>query len=354
MKKSGRMIYVICILSLMIFGCTGCGKKEKEDGASTGEVSTEPVSVTTEEPKPEMDEAGFYVADDYVQVTIELADIRVKAEDSAAIYILADQGTFLSRTGYNDVWTRVELENTSFYVLSSSVVEAEPPKPEESAETATDGDAENRVQLARKVVIDPANQSVSNAGTEEIGPRSSETKPCVSTGTVGTTFGTKESELNLEYAKLLKSELESRGYEVVLTREENDVNLSNKERADIANSSGASVFIRIQMNESSNAELNGVMSVCMTEGSPYNSDLYADSKTLASRLLQGVTDATGATNRGVFETDQMTAINWSEIPVAAVNLGFLTNPTDEGNLISESYKSNMVKGLADGIDYFFQ
>lgn len=353
MRKS-RRIYLICILSLLLVCCTGCGKdKKKQDiGASTEEIPTEAV-VTTEEPKPEMDEAGFFLADDYVQVTDELADVRVKAEDSAAIYMLADRGTFLNRTGYNDVWTRVELENTSFYVLSSSVIEAEPPK-QEGAETATDGDAASGMQLVKKVVIDPANQAVSNAGTEEIGPRSGETKASVSTGTVGTTFGTKESELNLEYAKLLKTELESRGYEVVLTREENDVNLSNKERADIANNSGASVFIRIQMNESSNAELNGVMSVCMTAESPYNSDLYADSKTLAVRLLQGVTAATGATNRGVVETDQMTAINWSEIPVAAVNLGFLTNPTDEGNLISETYKSNMVKGLADGIDYFFQ
>lgn len=347
---------ILCIIYIagLMLCCAGCGRKRDDTDVSAQDMSTEQVPVTTEEPKPVTDEDGFYAADDYVKVTDELADVRVKAEDSAAIYILAHEGTFLKRTGYNDVWTRVELENTSFYVLSSSVVEEEPPKQEEEGETATDGDAEDGEQLVKKVVIDPANQASANVGTEEVGPRSGDTKQCATSGTIGTTFGTRESELNLEYAKLLKSELENRGYEVVLTREENDVNLSNKERAEIANSSGASAFIRIQMNESSNAELNGVMSVCMTAGSPYNSDLYEDSKALASRLLQGVTAATGATNRGVVETDQMTAINWSTIPVAVINLGFLTNPTDEGNLISESYRNSMVQGLADGIDYFFQ
>ena len=159
--------------------------------------------------------------------------------------------------------------------------------------------------------------------------------------------------MNLSYAKALKAELESRGYVVTLTREDNDVDISNQSRAKFANSSGATTFIRIQMNYSANKELSGVMAVTMTSDSPYNSELYSDSNALATRILQGVTDKTEAINHGIYETNEMTAINWSNIPVVVINLGYLSNEQDETNLLDENYFNDMVLGIADGIDYFY-
>lgn len=353
MKRNRWIIYVAIVAALC---CTGCGEKQQESTTAMEQTTEQlPAATATEaEPLPEMDEEGFFIVNDSVEVIIDLADIRVRPEEDADIYMMLEQGTLLKRTGYNDAWTRVELENTSFFVTTASVKVVETPVQTATVDDATEGDADREPQRVKKIVIDPCNQSVDNLSTEAIGPGSDETKQCASMGSTGTTFGTKESQLNLEYALLLKAELESRGYEVVLTRETDDVDISNKARAELANDSGASAMVRIQMGESSNAELNGVMAVCMTSTSPYNSDLYEDSKLLATRMLQGITAATGAVNRGIYETDQMTAINWSEIPVAEIDLGFLSNQTDEGNLISDSYKETMIKGLADGIDYFFQ
>lgn len=353
MKKNRWMIYVLLIV---LISCVGCGKEEKEDtetATQTEAPSVENLATQTEAEKmPDMDAEGYYIVNDSVEVSVELADVRVRAEADADIYMLAEQGTVLNRTGYNDTWTRVELQNTSFYVLSDTVAEIAQPV----ADTATISDTatQNDAHRVKKVVIDPGNQAASSPATEAIGPGSGVTKACASAGIVGSTFGAKESELNLEYAMSLKAELESRGYEVVLTRESDDVDLSNQARANIANNSGASAFIRIEMNESSNAELDGVMAVCMTANSPYNSDLYNDSRALATRLLQGITETMDVTNRGIYETDEMTAINWSDIPVAEIHLGFLTNATDEANLMTDTYKEQLITGIANGIDYFMQ
>ncbi len=347
MKKNRWKIYML--LAALVC-CAGCGKEEKEDketATATESSAEESLATQTEaEVLPDMDAEGYYIVNDSVEVSVEMADVRVRAEADADIYMLADQGTIFNRTGYNEMWTRVELQNTSFYVLSDAVTEITQPV----GDVATPDDAER----VKKVVIDPGNQAASSTSAEAIGPGSDVTKTCATEGITGSTFGTKESELNLEYALSLKAELESRGYEVVLTRESDDVDLSNQSRANIANSSGASAFIRIEMNESSNAQLDGVMAVCMTADTPYNSDLYNDSRALATRLLQGITETMDITNRGIYETDEMTAINWSDIPVAEIHLGFLSNATDEGNLLTEAYKEKLITGIANGLDYFMQ
>lgn len=355
MRKKRYIIFALLVVILCITGC-GKDKKQNTDEATAVHTTADAVSVTeeptTSEPEMLMDEYGFILVNDSVRVISELANVYVSADQNSAIYMLADRDKILTRTGYNDVWTRIVMENTSFYVLNSEVevVEQVSTAVDESDGVATSGDASR----AKIIVIDPGNQAASSVSAEEIGPGSSETKACATAGITGSTFGTKESELNLKYALLLKSELESRGYQVIMTRETNDVDLSNKQRADIANSSSASAYIRIEMNSSSNSELNGVMAVCMTQNSPYNSSLYQDSRALATRILQGITESVSVNNCGIFETEQMTAINWSSIPVAEIHLGFLTNATDEGNLISEEYQNKLVLGIADGIDYFIK
>ena len=356
MRKNKLIIYFLLITVLLL---AGCGNKKNKETGDTTEVTSPSDAVyltetssTEEEPQPEMDEYGYYIANDSVSVSVELASVYVSADTSSAIYMLADNGNVMNRTGYNDTWTRVVMQNTSFYVLSSDVTVIEQPaEPEKTDDNVATPDDASR---AKKVVIDAGNQANASISTEAVGPGSGDTKACASAGITGTTFGTKESELNLKYALLLKTELEDRGYEVVLTRDTNDIDLSNKARADIANASGASAYIRIEMNQSSNAELNGVMAVCMSADSPYNSSLYQDSKSLSTRILQGITESVDVTNCGIYETDQMTAINWSQIPVAEIHLGFLTNATDEGNLISEEYQKNLVTGIANGIDYFIK
>jgi N-acetylmuramoyl-L-alanine amidase len=63
-------------------------------------------------------------------------------------------------------------------------------------------------------------------------------------------------ELTLQVALKLEEILMERGFEVLMVRTSNDVNISNAERAAVANDAGADAFIRIHANGSEDGSVN--------------------------------------------------------------------------------------------------
>lgn len=221
-------------------------------------------------------------------------------------------------------------------------------------ETPTPIPTSTPVAGGHKIALDPGQQKKAVTDDEPVGPGSSDMVDKMSYGATSVTTDKREYEWSLPFTLKLKEELIVRGYEVVLTREANDVNISNAERAQMANESGAEIYLSIQADAASNLEAKGIYAQIPGKSNPYVSDLYKESKRLAKGIQENLIDATGTKDRGVQENDKVAAINYSKIPVAVLQLGFMSNEEEDKNLWNEEYQNKMVKAICDGIDAYFQ
>ena len=225
---------------------------------------------------------------------------------------------------------------------------------EAPTEEPTEEPTKEPVANVGPIVIDAGHQAKGNSELEPIGPGASEKKAKVASGTQGVSTGVPEYKVNLQVALKLRDELEARGYEVIMVRETNDINISNAERAEVANKNNAAAFLRLHCNGVNSSSTTGALALCQTKNNPYCADQYSKSRKLSECVLAGMCKASGAKNTGVREVDNMSGINWCQVPVTIVEMGYMTNPQEDKNLSDDAYQQKLAKGMADGVEEYLK
>ncbi|HEX9027367.1 MAG TPA: N-acetylmuramoyl-L-alanine amidase [Clostridium sp.] len=168
----------------------------------------------------------------------------------------------------------------------------------------------------------------------------------------------KEVDLNMQVASKLKVELEKRGYNVVMTRYEEEkpmigVNQSLRDRVVIANDAKADFFISIHHNSILMAGVKGIETYYSSEEQSEDfkggavSNKLEISKKMAAIINDSIAKNLNLNNRGA--KDASLFIRSTNMPSIIVECGFITNQEDAKRCANPLSQQKFAETIADAI-----
>lgn len=317
--------------------------KTEAVSAETVEISQEMLAATSGDLTPT-------IAPDAATALIEVPDVcGMKLEEAETLLAVAGFSVIRVSTPAGDATPGIVLaqEPGSGSKIGAgsdvSVIYADPDAVEE--QTSVDIGSANTNLV---VCIDPGHQVSANLDTEPIGPGSKDVKPKVTGGATGAVTKQLEHELALAISLKLKARLEAKGVTVVMTRVTGAVDISNRQRAEVANKANAVLFVRIHADGSTNGDTRGI-STLYPGGNSWVAPIEARSLRAAGLIQQATIIATRAEDRGLSKRGDIAGFNWCKVPAALVETGFLSSPIEDRLLATGGYQDMLASGITAGI-----
>lgn len=153
--------------------------------------------------------------------------------------------------------------------------------------------------------------------------------------------GTEEKDITLALALKLQKLMRESGMEVQMTRTD-DMQIQLRPRVAIGDEFDSDVFISIHTNAIANPKINGIETYYFTP----------QSLPLARAVHRQLVNKLGRPDRGV-RRNNFVVVKYNKMPACLVEIGYLTNPTEEKLLKSPAYQQKAAEAILAGVqDYF--
>lgn len=168
----------------------------------------------------------------------------------------------------------------------------------------------------------------------------------IDSGTYSDGYEYLEKDMNLSMLLYLKEYLDQADFKIYYTRT-TDRKLSLSQRVDLANAVNADLFLSIHCNAS---EDEGTSGIEVLYNEKQNNVSSFTSKVFAEICLEEVNRLILRNNRGIVpRSHNVQIIGDSKVPVALIEVGFMTNSSDLNFLLKETNQKLVAKGIFQAI-----
>lgn len=227
------------------------------------------------------------------------------------------------------IWYKVSYNDFYGYVYCNTFLDEEAYEP-------------NRLKGFR-IGLDPDGQKILDTQSEFLAPQSKILTERMIERHTGLYSGKFDYDINLIIANKLKLALEEEGAEVFITRDNSDVSISNRERAEFLNKYNCDVILSISCQSSDNP-LDSGASVYIPRFSSGN-----NTAKLADIIVSNLSLEVDVKDSSVNVANNVTFLNWAKGTALKVELGYLSNRADEKRLTNDDYQQAIAKALKNSI-----
>ncbi len=159
----------------------------------------------------------------------------------------------------------------------------------------------------------------------------------------------QEKDINLAIAIKVEEMLIEKGYEVIMTRGDDESNGLSKvedlqERVDIINEYSPDIAVSIHQNSYTEEEISGAQVFYYTHSE--------EGEKAATIMQESLLEVDSANHRLAKSNDTYYLLEQTEVPTIIVECGFLSNLEEANLLIQDEYQEQLAVSIVNGIESY--